>query len=85
MWWRGGYSREEGEEMKMWLARDMDRSTWYRVSTNKLKLVGQLWESTRSHGFMPTLWHRAGGLRLKPGEGPVRVDVRVVVKIEKAT
>ena len=68
--------------MKMWLARDGDKAAWYRVSTSKPELRGLFW----GHWFVPTLWHRAGGLRLKPGEGPVRVDVHVVVKrIEKAT
>ena len=72
--------------MKMWLARDGDKAAWYRVSTSKPELRGLFWDGKHSHWFVPTLWHRAGGLRLKPGEGPVRVDVRVVVKrIEKAT
>ena len=25
-------------------------------------------------------WHRAGGLRLKPGDGPVKVDLTVTCK-----
>ena len=73
--------------MKMWLARDGDDAAWYRVSTDKPKLHGLFWDgASNSHWFVTALWHQAGGLRLEPGEGPVSVDVHVVVKrIKKAT
>lgn len=83
--------------MKMWLARDrVDECAYYpcayySLSRQKPELEGEAWygeepqwRADDSHSFIPALWHRAGGLRLKPGEGPVRVDVQVVVKRIKA-
>ena len=64
--------------MKLWMARDaVEKGQLYIVSVKKpQELLRGAWYSARpSIDFCPAFWHRLGGPRLKPGAGPVRIEV----------
>ena len=62
--------------MTWWLARDYFGSSPYLLATQKMRLVDTLWTApTRSSWWYYSShdWHALGGVRLKPGAGPVKV------------
>lgn len=76
--------------MKAWLARENWRCNgavdFYVLAYGK-KLVlsdgGTTWYADNSLDICPRLWVRAGGMKLKPGKGPVRVEFSVACKAVK--
>lgn len=78
--------------MKAWLARhrsDEDgRYAFYCLSFGKKPMFGigrwyEVDDSTTMINLCPRRWVRAGGMKLKPGEGPVRVEIEVVCRAVK--
>ena len=71
--------------MTFWLARDED-GRFYALSRTKLtRTPAGEWANGNDDYVVvcATVWHRVGGLRLKPGEVPRRVKITVSVKEAK--
>lgn len=76
--------------MKMWLARDGGLDCLYVLTTQFPKRIRWVNPETKrqctefqgqnSYHVCSKYWHRMGGLRLKPGDGPVHVEVTVRVR-----
>jgi hypothetical protein len=61
--------------MPRWfLARNKPGSQEYVLSRNPLKPAhDRIWYGEDAEAISAELWHALGGVRLKPGEGPVRI------------
>ena len=63
--------------MKLWMARDGGETGSYlidRVRFARHEIDG-CWQGDDEIVVCPRIWHRLGGPRLKPGAGPVRIEV----------
>lgn len=65
--------------MKIWIARDDKTShNYYVLSRTKLRNIA----AEGNIDWFPvtvcaSVWHKCGGIHLKPGEGPVRIELSI--------
>jgi len=74
--------------MRVWVARDSkgsndDRETYYVLGTSRPRKG--MWNGGDGawHGDIdvcPKMWEKAGGMKLKPGDEPIRVELTVSTK-----
>jgi hypothetical protein len=67
--------------MKVWVAREKSECNFYIVSNHTLNRTEFRTDvsfcSQDAKIYCPRIWHRLGGPRLKPGEGPVQYDMEL--------
>lgn len=79
------------KKAKMWLVRyrrtGLYPMGWYGLGENKPVFRWGEWLDItgRLHDYAPRPFHRLTGIRLKPGEGPVRVEVSVRLLSKRRT